>query len=448
VLVSTQKKTQIFFLCLFINKIGFFERTKPDLDLKESFNHLIHFIMRPFSSSNSIFDTQIDANKIYTSMKHHFSIHNYSNKQGKNLIYLHLTSKGSLKRIPLDLFADPAFWDSKKGRLIAKDNAMADINLILDNIESKVTDIKTIFRLNQTELTLEKFIEEFKNGVPRFDFLTFFKYELENQKLTKHANTIKKEKSVLKACTEFKPKWLFSELDITVIDKFKAYRTKEKMKRTTINSNLKIIKKYLNIAHEKGIKTPIKLSQIKIGSTDGNRDSLTEIELNKMRGYFESSYIRDNYRVPLAKFLYSCFTGLRISDAQAINENTIVDGSLKFTAVKTGKYQKIKLPKAALAITEQCPEMFIEKHSDQHINRILKDICGVLGIKKKITFHYARHTFATNFLRQGGKVEVLQKLLNHANIKETMIYVHILQEQQDDEIMLLDNIKITKDSRF
>ncbi len=397
---------------------------------------------------SNIFDTQIDANKIYTSMKNHFVLHNYTNKQGKNMIYLHVATKGRLERIPLELFVPPTHWNAEKGRLTSKDNASFDINLILDAIEGKIAGIKTIFRLNETVLTIDNFLEEFKNGVPRFDFLTFFKYEWENQKLTKHPNTIKKEKSVLKALTEFKPKWLFSEIDLVLINKFKASRVKAGMKKTTINSNLKIIKKYLKLAQEKGIRMPINLKKVVVGSTEGNRDSLTEIELNKMRGYFESSYIRENYRVPLAKFLYSCFTGLRISDAQAIDENTIVDGNLKFHAVKTGKFQKIKLPKAALIINEQCPEMFTEKHSDQHINRILKDVCGVLGIKKKITFHYARHTFATNFLRQGGKVEVLQKLLNHKNIKETMIYVHILQEQQDEEIMLLDNIKITKDSRF
>lgn len=404
--------------------------------------------MRTISTPVSIFDTQIDTNKIYTSMKHHFALHNYSNKQGKNQIYLHLATKGLLKRIALDIYVNPLLWDAKKCRMTTKDISSYDINLILDNIESKVTDIKTVFRLNETVLTIDKFLEEFKNGVPRFDFLTFFKHELENQKLTKHPNTIKKEKSVLKALTEFKPKMLFSEIDINLIDKFKSHRIKAKMNKTTINSNLKIIKKYLKIAEDKGIKMPISLSQIKVGSTDGNRDSLTEIELNKMRGYFESNYIRDNYKTPLALFLFSCFTGLRISDVQQIEENTIVDGSLKFNAVKTGKFQKIKLNNAALTLIQQCPEMFVEKHSDQHINRMLKDVCDVLGIKKKITFHYARHTFATNFLRQGGKVEVLQKLLNHSNIKETMIYVTILQEQQDSEIMLLDNIKIIKDSRF
>lgn len=220
------------------------------------------------------------------------------------------------------------------------------------------------------------------------------------------------------------------------------------MKKTTINSNLKIIKKYIKIAQTNGIKMPLTLASIVVGSTDGNREGLTDIELSKMRGYFQSTYLRDNHEVPLALFLYACFTGLRISDAQNIDEDTIVDGRLKFTAVKTGKSQKIMLNKAALDIMDKCPQMFMENHSDQHINRKLKDICDLLGIKKNVTFHYGRHTFATNFLRQGGKVEVLQKLLNHSSIKETMIYVHILQEQQDEEIMLLDNIKITKDSRF
>ena len=64
----------------------------------------------------------------------------------------------------------------------------------------------------------------------------------------------------------------------------------------------------------------------------------------------------------------------------------------------------------------------------------------LLKIHKNVTFHVARHTFATSFLRAGGKVEKLQRLLGHTDIKQTMIYAHIVQADANSEILLLDDI--------
>ncbi|MFV8354970.1 tyrosine-type recombinase/integrase [Flavobacterium sp. XS1P32] len=61
-------------------------------------------------------------------------------------------------------------------------------------------------------------------------------------------------------------------------------------------------------------------------------------------------------------------------------------------------------------------------------------------MQKKVTFHVPRHTFATSFLRAGGQVEKLQLLLGHSDIKQTMIYVHIVQADANAEIFLLDNL--------
>jgi len=70
----------------------------------------------------------------------------------------------------------------------------------------------------------------------------------------------------------------------------------------------------------------------------------------------------------------------------------------------------------------------------------LKILAVRAGIEKNISFHVARHTFATNFLRSGGKVENLQKLLNHQSISTTMEYVHIIAEEANKEIYLLDGL--------
>ena len=398
--------------------------------------------MRILNTKTDLFDTQISTKKLFVPMKHKFVLRNYINKEGEALLYLKVNHKNELERIPLGLYADPKNWNQEKSRMTDNSQKSQDLNLILENIESKITSIKTNYRLSERFLTVENFVHEFHHGIPRVDFVSFWRTQLELQKEIVHKNTNKKEKSVLKKFVEFKPRLMFSDLDIDVIMKFKAFMIKRKMLTTSINSNLKVLKKYLRIAEEAGIKMPLNIRAIKIGSTNGNRNYLNEEELKKLNRYFHSEFINETYRIPLALFLTSCFTGLRISDMQQIELKNIVDGALKFTSVKTKKNQNVKLNKYALQIIEACPEMLVTKFTDQYINRILKDICKDRKINKIVTFHVARHTFATNYLKQGGKVEVLQKILAHSNIKETMIYVTILQEDQDKEIQFMDNMNL------
>lgn len=66
--------------------------------------------------------------------------------------------------------------------------------------------------------------------------------------------------------------------------------------------------------------------------------------------------------------------------------------------------------------------------SEQKINFQLKSIASFLGIKKRLFFHVARHSFATNYLESGGKIENLQVILGHTSIVTTMKYVHVLKE--------------------
>ena len=80
--------------------------------------------------------------------------------------------------------------------------------------------------------------------------------------------------------------------------------------------------------------------------------------------------------------------------------------------------------------------------SNQKVNAYLKEIAVGCKIKKTLTFHLARHTFATTFLISGGKVEVLQKLLSHSRIDTTMIYVHITRDVERKQLQLLDYLKM------
>jgi site-specific recombinase XerD len=71
------------------------------------------------------------------------------------------------------------------------------------------------------------------------------------------------------------------------------------------------------------------------------------------------------------------------------------------------------------------------------MNKHLKDIARAVGIRKKLTFHISRHTFATRFLESGGAIEVLQQLLGHTDIATTMIYVTVSSRRKRQQIDMM-----------
>ena len=94
------------------------------------------------------------------------------------------------------------------------------------------------------------------------------------------------------------------------------------------------------------------------------------------------------------------------------------------------------------------PQMIITKHegktkdgrllpvlSNQKINAYLKEIADLCGIKKRLSYHLARHTFATMSLSKGVPIESVSKMLGHTNIKTTQIYARITNKKIEQDMM-------------
>lgn len=392
------------------------------------------------SVSERIFDTLVDTNKIYVSMKDKFVMRAYKNADGKSPISLHLSGDYKRERVSLNINVNPKEWDLKKERLIPVSKENQDINLILDNIKSKITHIKTSYRLAERVLTPEMLKKEFLSGMPRIQFTAFYKMALEEEKPMMQIGSYNRYNSVLKKLITYDDNVTFMDIDQTWIDKFKKHHRKLGNKSTTVAGNIAAIKKFLGLAKKAGIKLSINLDEIEVGSTKGNRTSLTVHELKRCAEYYFSDLIDDSYRLILGYFLFSCMTGLRISDIQGLERSNFMDNYISFIAKKTRKDQSIAMNVKAREIVDHEPLLFVKKFADQHINDELKKIMAILKIYKNVTFHVARHTFATSFLRAGGQVEKLQRLLGHSDIKQTMIYVHIVQADANAEIFLIDTL--------
>ena len=77
--------------------------------------------------------------------------------------------------------------------------------------------------------------------------------------------------------------------------------------------------------------------------------------------------------------------------------------------------------------------------SNQKLNAYLKEIADICGIKKNLTFHLARHTFATTTtLAKGVPIETVSKMLGHTNIETTQIYARITNSKIGNDMQGLD----------
>ncbi|MCS4304864.1 site-specific recombinase XerD [Chryseobacterium sp. BIGb0232] len=157
-------------------------------------------------------------------------------------------------------------------------------------------------------------------------------------------------------------------------------------------------------------------------------------------------------------FLFSCFTGLAYIDTQKLTQENInigLDGSKWIFA----KHQKT-ITNSNIPLLYQA-EQIIEKYknhpaclnkgrllpvlSNQKMNVYLKEIADLCGINKELTYHIARHTFATTItLSNEVPIESVSKILGHKNIKRTQHYAKILYKKVSEDMILLKQKFIKK----
>lgn len=143
-------------------------------------------------------------------------------------------------------------------------------------------------------------------------------------------------------------------------------------------------------------------------------------------------------------FLFSCFTGLRWSDVTALRwcdvEQFGARTRIRFRQKKTGEHEYMD-------INEQAVSLMGERKDDNDIifkcgnllntgnaNRQLRKWVKAAGIKKHITFHCARHTFATMLLTLGADLYTVSKLLGHTDISTTQIYAKIVDKRKQEAV--------------
>ena len=79
--------------------------------------------------------------------------------------------------------------------------------------------------------------------------------------------------------------------------------------------------------------------------------------------------------------------------------------------------------------------------ADQKVNEKLKHIASTAGINKKLCAKFGRHTFATIFLRNTKDINTLKEIMGHSNIKQTLVYAHVLDQDRQSGVRAFDSFK-------
>lgn len=373
---------------------------------------------------------------IIKAMKYSFFLKtDYKNKFNTYPLYLNLYIHNKRKRIPLDIFINEKDWNKKKQQI--SNPKLQDYNLILNDIKARINKIEIQFRLSEQVLTVDKCAELLQKPDLTVDFISFMEYEM-NLKSMEY-NSVKNHKSVLKKLKKYQSTILFADINELFISKYRRYlASKLGNQEVTIDSNIKVIKHYIQLAKKRGLILNIDVEQIKIKQHRSHRTNLTIAEVEKMKEYYFSKFIKESHKKTLGYFLFNCMTGLRINDLLKLKREQLNENFFNFWNQKSKKQQILMTNETCRQILAHDKNLFVEKITAKTINETIKEIANFLGIKKHITCHVARHTFATNYLRKGGKVEHLQLLLAHSDIQTTMIYVHIVESDTIKTMSLLD----------
>lgn len=378
---------------------------------------------------------------------------NYENKQGKSPLMIRIFLNGEMLNVgSAGVCIDKKLWNSSTNRMKGRGSESLNLNAQLDNISNS---LQVIFKKHEfdEDLTLDKIKSIFlgKNKI-KTTFVEFYDKYLEDIKsqvgagksiALYHKYSAARNHFVNFLHTKYGRKDLMpSELTHIIIHDFEIYlKTVISLKTNSATKTLKFFKTVVIFAQKCGVMTHDPFLNHHFHLEPVDRGFLTDDEIQRI--------MQKDFEIPRLEmvrdvFIFSCFCGLAYIDvAHLTQENIVTLDNRQWIIInrqKTNVQSNIPLM--------EIPKLIIEKYkgktkddrllpvlSNQKINAYLKEIADLCGVKKRLSYHLARHTFATMSLSKGVPIESVSKMLGHTNIKTTQLYARITNKKIEEDMM-------------
>lgn len=371
----------------------------------------------------------------------------YVRKDGTCAVYAQVHMQGKTVKIPVEINIEPMFWNQAEEQVKSFHPQAEDLNMIIEQVRSNVFEVRKKYHLTNKELTPEMLKAEIRNNGGSGDFILFMNKEVDFRKQELASATYRQYKAVLSKLKSFRKELLFADLTAETLNQFQVFCRKKGNNINTVTKALKVLKVFIHIAIRRELMKQNPFDHVKLKKARPGITYLSLKERDDLLEMFKNKYTSEKHRRVLLYFLFSCFTGLRISDVKILRWENIVNDTLYITPFKTRRVNNvtviIPLGVTAIWLIKQCkriprnPYVF-DVISEPKTNEYLKEIADMVGIKKRLHFHVARHTFATLFYEATNDLATLQKLLGHGSITQTMVYAHVSDQQRRDQMLRFD----------
>ncbi len=398
-------------------------------------------------------------------MKHKMSILFYvkSSKASKNgllPIYQRITINGTRIELSTSKFVEKSKWNTAAGKIKGNSEEARLINSYLDVLLAKAYETEKWMVNNNEEINAQTFKNKFL-GVEEKQRQLILIFDDHNKRMkeligSNYANnTYKKYETTLSHVKEFlKSQYNLNDIsikrvDIAFINDFDFFL--RNTKKCNNNSTIKYIRNFGKIIKQCYVNSwlerdPLLNYKGKVKEIERVYLTQDEIELllNKELKIKRLELVRD-------MFLFSCFTGLAYIDVYNLTNSNIIIGIDGEKWIST-KRQKTESPSRIPILPVS--QMIIDKYenhpqcknegkllpilSNQKMNAYLKELADICEIDKELTFHIARHTFATTVtLTNGVPIESVSKMLGHKNLRTTQHYAKVLDRKVSEDMQIL-----------
>jgi site-specific recombinase XerD len=395
----------------------------------------------------------------YTTFSVLFFVRKHHNERKKLFIYARVTVDGKRSEISLKRSISVNHWDVSKGRAKGTIPKARMLNQYLDQVYTKFLDCHKQLSSENKVISSQSIKARFYgNDEYQKTLLELIGYHNSHMKNVLKPGTMKNYRTTETYLKEFlKQKMSCNDIDIkqinyrfvTDFEQFlRLYSAKVSRKTCGNNGTMKHLERFkkmlnLSIRLEWLVKNPFDNFKFRFEKNERQYLSKRELQIVESTEFTNSSLqkVKDI-------FIFSCYTGLSYVDIKELTIHQIIkgiDGSnwIYTKREKTDETVKVPLLPQAQNIMDQYAdsikdEFLFPVFSNQKVNKYLKEVMLQLKIKKTITFHSARHTFATTVtLSNGVPIETVSKLLGHTKLSTTQIYARVLENKLSEDMMLL-----------
>jgi len=367
-------------------------------------------------------------------------------KDGCCALQLYVSLAGSPLRLPTGVSVLPADWDAARQQ-VRKSHPEAEAhNRLLLRKRARAADILADYARSERVPTPSQFRAEMATDFDRNDFLAFLAAQIESARArgAMKEGTWKVEDLARRRLQEFAVRELRTErlmfADLTQemlvrFDKALAGQQKRQGHKGTAprRKMMNVIKKYIRMARRHGIRVPETAQGLVVEDQPKAPTFLTEAELHRLMHLERHGGLTGSRRVVLRGFLFMCLTGLRYSDLDLLRWDHVHGDMIVIQPLKTsstsGKICNIPLMATAQAYMEPrsapVPVPFL---SNQKANQHLKSIGEAAGLRKRLTCHVARHTFATTCMQRGVQTRYIKAMLGHSTDRMINLYMSVTDQ--------------------